>query len=47
MYNVTENQVNEAVENVMEVLQLPPDLADDFYTVLVKWLDKKNVEVIE
>lgn len=47
MTNVTEDQVNEAVEVVFDTLQLPPRLADDFYMLLVNWLDKENVEVIE
>jgi hypothetical protein len=47
MCNVTEDQVNEAVEVVFDTLQLPPRLADDFYMLLVNWLDMKNVEVIE
>lgn len=47
MSNVTEDQVNEAVEVVFDTLQLPPDLADDFYMLLVNWLDMNDVEVIE
>jgi hypothetical protein len=47
MCNVTEDQVNEAVEVVFDTLQLPPRLADDFYMLLVNWLDMKNIEVIE
>jgi|688.fasta_scaffold14405_25 hypothetical protein len=47
MYNVTEDQVNDAVELVFDTLQLPPRLADDFYMLLVNWLDMKDVEIIE
>jgi hypothetical protein len=47
MYNVTEDQVNEAVEVVFDTLQLPPDLASDFHRLLVDWLDVNDVEVIE
>jgi hypothetical protein len=47
MYNVTENQVNQAIESVFDILQLEPDMANDFYRVLVNWLDVNDVEVIE
>jgi hypothetical protein len=47
MYNVTENQVNEAVELVFDTLQLEPDLASDFHRLLVDWLDVNDVEIIE
>lgn len=47
MYNVTENQVNEAIERVFDILQLEPDLGNDFYRVLINWLDTNNVEIID
>jgi hypothetical protein len=47
MCNVTEDQVNEVVEVVFDTLQLHPRLADDFYMLLVNWLDMNDVEVIE
>lgn len=47
MYNVTENQVNEAIEVVFDTLQLEPDLSNDFYKLLVNWLDVHNVEIID
>ena len=45
-YNVSEDQVDEAVGSVFEILQLDPDLSDDFYSALVDWLDKNDIEVI-
>jgi hypothetical protein len=47
MYNVTEDQVDEAVGQVIETLQLPPDLADDFFSMIIHWLDDNDVEIIE
>jgi hypothetical protein len=47
MYNVTENQINEAIESIFDILQLEPDLGDDFYRVLINWLDNNDIEVIE
>jgi len=47
IYNVTEDQVNEAVELVFDTLQLHPDMASDFHTFLIKWLDEKGIEVID
>lgn len=45
-YNVSEAQVDEAVGLVFEILQLDPDLSDDFYSAIVDWLDKNDIEVI-
>lgn len=47
MYNVTENQVNEAIERVFDILQLEPNLGNDFHRVLINWLDNNDIEVIE
>jgi hypothetical protein len=44
--NVSEGQVDEAVGSVFEILQLDPDLSDNFYSALVDWLDKNDIEVI-
>jgi hypothetical protein len=47
MYNVTENQINEAIESIFDILQLEPDLSNSFYPLLVNWLDANNVEIID
>lgn len=48
MYNnVTEDQVNTAVELVFDTLQLHSDMASDFYMVLVNWLDQNNIKLID
>lgn len=47
MCNVTEDQVNEAITSVFAILQLEPDLGNDFHRVLINWLDNNDIEIIE
>lgn len=47
MYNVSEDQIDDAVEATFDILQLEPDLADEFRSLLVKWLDSNNFEIFE
>ena len=43
--NITSIRNN--VKSVFDILQLNPDLGDDFYRVLINWLDNNDIEVIE
>ena len=47
MCNVTENQINDAIESLFDILQLEPDLGNDFHRVLINWLDNNDIEIIE
>lgn len=44
---VDDSQLNQSVEQVIETLQLPPDMADNLYTLLYHWLDDNGYEVID
>jgi hypothetical protein len=47
MYNVTQKQINKAIESIFEILQLEPDLSNSFEIMLINWLDVNDIEVIE
>lgn len=47
MYNLSEDQIDDAVEATFGILQLEPDLADEFRSLLVKWLDTNDIEIFE
>jgi len=44
--NVSEEQMDDAVESVFDILQLEPDLSDSFNMLLVNWLDENDIEII-
>ena len=39
-------QVDESVGQVIETLQLHPDMSDDLFSMLVIWLDENGYEII-
>ena len=38
-------QVDESVAQVIETLQLDPDMSNDLFFVLVNWLDENGYEI--
>jgi hypothetical protein len=45
--NVDYSQIDESVGQVIETMQLPPDIAEDLFDVLCKWLTDNDYEIAD
>ena len=44
---VDSSQVDECVGTAIEIMQLPPDMSDDLYSVLTNWLDENGYDITD
>lgn len=39
--------VDESVGQIIETMQLPPDMADDLFNLLYNWLEDNDYEIVD